>query len=94
MPVVVPDKNNLEGTRSETLIHQKNKLGLEGSALTPAEVRQHLSDRGVEQELTSRTHLLLERLEATQYGAGATEPGQLEEQLKGLILELERQIKG
>jgi hypothetical protein len=70
-----------------------DKLGLEGSALTPAEVDEQLRDHGVEQALVDETHGLLERLEASQYGAASVDTQRLTAELKALIGRLERQIK-
>ncbi len=70
-----------------------DKLGLEGSALTPSEVAQHLRSRGVKAALVGETRALLQRLEAAQYGAAEMEPSQLEGQLAQLLRGLEGAIK-
>ncbi len=74
-------------------IYIGDKLGLEGIALTPKEVRQHLGDNGVTDELADEVHQLLERLEAAQYGAATVEAEQLDNDLKQYLNRLERQIK-
>lgn len=65
-----------------------DKLGLEGSALTPAEVQQQLRSRGVDEEWVEKTHDLLQELELSQYGGeqvAATEAvRRIEELVKGL----------
>jgi hypothetical protein len=71
-----------------------DKLGLEGAALTSAEVKQHLADVGVGQELVDEVSQLLEQLEAVQYGAATVAADQLGDDLKQLLARLERQIKG
>jgi len=70
-----------------------DKLGLEGSALTPAEVDEQLRKYGVDEDLVRQAHTLLERLEAAQYGAGQVDPGELVAEIERLLKHLERQIK-
>jgi hypothetical protein len=70
-----------------------DKLGLEGVALTSAEVRQHLEQIGVEEPLVDEVYRLLDRLEAAQYSAATLEAGQLGDDLGKLLAGLERQIK-
>ena len=71
-----------------------DKLGLEGSALTPGEVRQHLGDQDVDEELTAEIHGLLKQLEAAQYGAATVAADRLGSDLKQLLIHLDRHIKG
>jgi hypothetical protein len=71
-----------------------DKLGLEGSALTPTEVRETLIETGVAEELVGRVDDSLNRLEAAQYGAARVERSQLAGELRELISELERGLKG
>jgi hypothetical protein len=71
-----------------------DKLGVEGAALTAAEVKQHLAEVGVEQDLVGEVSRLLEQLEAAQYGAATVPADQLGDDLKQLLARLERQIKG
>ncbi len=70
-----------------------DKLGVEGSALTPGEVRQHLAEQGVTEKTIAETHELLDRFEAAQYGAATVQPDQIASQLKPLLRQLDRQIK-
>ncbi len=70
-----------------------DKLGIEGSALTPGEVRQHLAEQGVTEKTITETHELLDRFEAAQYGAATVQPDQIASQLKPLFRQLDRQIK-
>lgn len=71
-----------------------DKLGLEGSALTPDEVHQHLVEAGVSEELVERVHRLLGELEAAQYGALRAPAGELKGQLEELLAALDRQLAG
>jgi len=48
-----------------------DKLGLEGSALTPAEVAVHLREAGVDGTEADRLHAFLDRLEEARYGPTA-----------------------
>lgn len=66
-----------------------DKLNIEGSALTPQEAQDHLIAKAVNEELATETRLLLERLEASQYGAGAVETGTLKERIESLIKKLQ-----
>jgi hypothetical protein len=72
-----------------------DKLGVEGSALTAEETDAQLRQRGVAEELAARTHRLLDRLEAAQYGTGqaAGEIGQLSETVKQLLKQIDRQVR-
>ncbi len=70
-----------------------DKLGIEGSALTPAEVDERLREKGVDEVLVDETHGLLANLEASQYGASEVEAEALAEQLDSLVRRLERQIR-
>ncbi|MDY7094622.1 MAG: BatD family protein, partial [Acidobacteriota bacterium] len=71
-----------------------DKLGAEGTALTPAECGDLLRAAEVDDETVTETTRVLERLEAAQYGAGAVAPGQLQAELESLLQRLEKQIKG
>ena len=51
-----------------------DKLGIEGSALTPGEAETALVGAGVEPDVAARCRAELERFEAAQYGVGV-EPG-------------------
>ena len=70
-----------------------DKLGVEGTALTPEEVDQRLREKGVADDLVKETHGLLDRLEAFQYGASAIEAGSLADQLDSLVGRLEKQVR-
>lgn len=71
-----------------------DKLGLEGSALTPGEVRRHLAGRGVGEALLGRTCGLLERLESARYAqATASEGVDPIDEVEVLLRELERGLK-
>jgi hypothetical protein len=71
-----------------------DKLGLEGAALTAAEVKQHLAEVGVAEDLVGEVSQLLEQLEAAQYGAATAPADQLGDELRKLLARLERQVKG
>ena len=71
-----------------------DKLGVEGAALTPAEVDQLLTDHGVSSDLVQETHDLLSRFEASQYGSSAMEGQSLVAGLESTVKLLEKQIKG
>jgi hypothetical protein len=70
-----------------------DKLGVEGTALTPEEVDQRLREKGVTDDLVKETHELLVRLEASQYGATVIEADLLSEQLGSLVGRLEKQVR-
>lgn len=70
-----------------------DKLGVEGSAMTPTEVDHQLRERGVEEDLVIGTHELLERLEASQYGGDPVDPATAVSEIEGLVKALERQIR-
>lgn len=70
-----------------------DKLGIEGTALTPAEADQLLRAADVDEETVRETHRLLERLEAAQYGSGAVDAGTLAREIQPLLQRLERQVK-
>lgn len=70
-----------------------DKLGLEGSALTPAEVDRELRRRGVSEELVTTTHRLLEELEAAQFGLVESEGRALVDQLEPVLRQLERRLR-
>ena len=71
-----------------------DKLGLEGSAMTPTEVDLGLRERGVDEELAATAHQLLARLEAAQYGGDPVEPAAAKVEIETLVKFLERQIRG
>ncbi|MCH9652062.1 MAG: BatD family protein [Deltaproteobacteria bacterium] len=66
-----------------------DKLNIEGSALTPQEAQNHLTAKGVNEELATQTRQLLEGFEASQYGAGDVETGTLRERIESLVKQLE-----
>jgi hypothetical protein len=70
-----------------------DKLGLEGSALTPAEVEQQLESRGVEEEWVGKTHDLLRQLEAAQYGGEPVAAAEAVTRIEALVKGLERQVR-
>ncbi len=72
-----------------------DKLGLEGTALTPDEAGAHLVARGVRPELVARVHGLLGRLEGARYcgrEAGA-ELAQLLAELEDTVRQLDRDLQ-
>lgn len=77
-----------------------DKLGVEGSALTPAEAEGALVRAGVDGTLAARCRGLLERLEASQYGlapvagAGGLAAETSTEGLSDLIKAIDRQLRG
>ncbi len=71
-----------------------DKVGLEGSAFTPAEADEQLRRCGVDDEVVRHTKQRLESLEAAQYaGIKAAESENLAAELKPLLKQLERQIR-
>ncbi|MCP3961177.1 MAG: protein BatD [bacterium] len=71
-----------------------DKVALEGSAFTPAEVAAQLGRCGVDDELVSAARERLEKLEVAQYGgAGAEESEALAAELRELLKHLDRQIR-
>ncbi len=70
-----------------------DKVGLEGSAFTPAEADEQLRRCGVDDELVKTTHQRLVDLDAAQYGGGGAETERLAVELKELLKQLERQIR-
>lgn len=70
-----------------------DKVGLEGSAFTPAEADEQLRRCGVGDELVKTTHARLVDLDAAQYGGGGAETDRLAVELKELLKQLERQIR-
>ena len=90
------DRETLARDSSQCLRHYVgDKLGAEGSALTPGEVESLLRDRDVDEGTVRRTRELLERLEAAQYGAGLyqeLEHQQLSRTLNNLLRDLDKQI--
>ena len=69
-----------------------DRLGLMGSALTPAEVDEQLKLRGLSAELVRRAHELLACLEAARYGARPLSGGEIASNLKPLLAELDREL--
>jgi len=69
-----------------------DKLGLEGAALTPAELDDMLRAHGVSEALSGETHDLLERLEAAQFGAVSLQAGNLNQQASSLLKRLEGEL--
>jgi len=70
-----------------------DKLGIEGSALTPGEAQHCLASGGVEDQLVERTFALLTRLDAAQFGAATLTEQEIRSQLAPLLRELERCLK-
>jgi hypothetical protein len=70
-----------------------DKVGLEGSALTPAEAADALSQRRVGEDLVERCRTLLDRLEAAQYGGGTTTVADLAAEISSLIQDLEKSLR-
>lgn len=70
-----------------------DKLGLEGAALTPAELDDMLKGHGVSEALSGETLDLLERLEAAQFGAASLEAGNLIQQASALLKRLDGELK-
>ena len=70
-----------------------DKLGMEGSALTPAEVDAWLQEKNVSQDLAQATHDLLVRLEAAQYGGTSVKPGSAAAEIESLVRSLEKEIR-
>jgi hypothetical protein len=71
-----------------------DKLGLEGSALTPAEAADHLRAHRVGDDLADQIRRLLDRLEAAQYGATELRPEELVGEIGSVIESLERAFRG
>ncbi len=72
-----------------------DKVALEGSAFTPAEAGDQLARCGVEESLVRQTTERLENLEAAQYaGIEAGQSEDLAAELRTLLKQLERQIRG
>ncbi len=71
-----------------------DKLGLEGSALTPTEVDSQLRGSGVSEDVAGATHSLLERLEAAQYGGDSVRRSAAVTEIESLVKSLEKQIRG
>jgi hypothetical protein len=70
-----------------------DKLGLEGSALTPTEVDAQLRGRGVAEDVAAATHSLLDRLEAAQFGGNSVQSSEAVREIESLVKSLERQIR-
>lgn len=77
-----------------------DKLGLEGSALTPSEAEAALVRVGVDGDVAARCRTQLERLEAAQYGLAAVAGGgglaaeTSSEGLSDLIKTIDKQVRG
>ncbi len=71
-----------------------DKLGLEGSALTPTEVEQQLRGRGVAEEWVGKARNLLEQLEAAQYGGEPVVAEDAIAQIEDLVKVLEKEVRG
>ena len=69
-----------------------DKLGLEGSALTPAEVEHELQGRGVDAKWVRQTAELLQQLESAQYGGDTIESAEIVTRIEELVTGLERQL--
>ncbi len=70
-----------------------DKLGIEGSALTPAEVGDKLRKLEVEEVASVEVVDVLERLEAAQYGAATVSGTDIHERLKPLLRRLDKEIR-
>jgi hypothetical protein len=68
-----------------------DKLGIEGSALTAAEARQYLAERGLAADRVAEVGELLERFEAARFGAAAT-AADLPEEVADLLRQLDREL--
>ena len=87
----------VDGPESASLCLRRyigNKLGVEGSALTPGEADSQLREYGVDDDLAAAAHGLLERLESAQYGGSSVRPAAAVQEIEGLVKSLERQIRG
>ncbi|MEJ2084856.1 MAG: BatD family protein [Acidobacteriota bacterium] len=88
----IPDSDRAQLASKILRGYVGDKVGVEGTALTAAEVDQQLRDRGVDSDLVVETHALLERLEAAQYGSSGLAVDALSGELQALVRRLERQI--
>ncbi len=70
-----------------------DKLGAEGSALTPLEAADRLRSHGVAEELATAVEERLQRFEAAQYGASSGALGDDLADLGTLIKRLDREIR-
>ena len=70
-----------------------DKLGVEGSALTPTEVDLQLRGRGVSEDVAAATHSLLMHLEAAQYGGDPMQSSAAATEIESLVKSLERQMR-
>ncbi len=70
-----------------------DKLGVEGSALTPPEVADLLRGRDLDEELARRVGDLLRRLEAAQYGAARLSVDDARADLAPLLRKLDRELE-
>ncbi len=69
-----------------------DKLGVEGSALTPAEVAGKLGERAVDEQLARAATELLRRLEAAQYGAARVAVADARAELEPLLRKLDKEL--
>lgn len=70
-----------------------DKLGLEGSALTPREIAQHLAAKDVPDDLVQDVQRFLKELEAAQYGGGRDVAGTAGQRISGFLKALEGALK-
>ncbi len=70
-----------------------DKLGMEGLALTAADIDQELRSHGVDEELVERAHRLLARLEASQFGGLSFEAQEAVREIESVAVALERQMR-
>jgi hypothetical protein len=68
-----------------------DKLGLEGIALTAADARHRLAERGLEPPQVEEVGALLDRLEAAHYGSAGVE-AHLPEEVAELVRRLDREL--
>ena len=70
-----------------------DKLGLEGSALTPKETAHHLEAEGVPSETVQDIRRFLEELEASQYGGAGVGAGAASERISTFLKSLEGALR-
>ncbi|MEM7356937.1 MAG: BatD family protein, partial [Acidobacteriota bacterium] len=91
------DGRHLEASQAASRLLREyigDKVGLEGSALTPSEAAEQLRRCEVDEETVEATQRKLEGLEAAQYaGASAADSGDLQAELGSLLKQLEGQIR-
>jgi hypothetical protein len=71
-----------------------DKLGMEGSALTPTEVEQQLRGCGVAEEWVGKARDLLEQLEAAQYGGEPVIAEDAIARIEDVVKGLEKEVRG